>query len=234
MKWIIALRDRYRVQNDPLLTERRVELGALLLTGLLLLQLMYSIVRLSFLAEPEPIAPSVDILNDLDAMRVATVDVAMREEIRNRPLFWPGRRPLPDGVANSGEPDAGKGAKQSELDEIKLVGVFGGGDSAGIIALVKGNKRRILLGENLDGWTLKSVEASECVLTRGARRETLTLQRSAVAASAPSRRGADQPGEQTIAVEAGRVETRVETRAETKAETRAKKKPTLSAGARRL
>lgn len=232
MKGIFSLPDRYRVQNDPLLTERRVELAALLLTGLLLLQLVYSIARLSFLAAPEPIAPSLDILNDLGAMRVAAVDVAMREEIRNRPLFWPGRRPLPEGLQDSGAPNAGEGSKPTELDEVKIVGIFGAGDSAGIIALVKDKKRRILLGERLDGWTLEAVEPGEGVFASGARRASLTLERVGITARPDS-------GGDPVTVDAPRKKARKsasrsvspdQPEQEAAAVAKARKQPSLSAG----
>ena len=66
---------------------------------------------------------------------------------------------------------------------MKLVGVFGAGESAGMIVRVKGKPRRLRLGGDLAGWTLESVAEKEVVLKKGARRKTLSLER-AVAPSA--------------------------------------------------
>jgi hypothetical protein len=66
-------------------------------------------------------------------------------------------------------------AKQQELEGIKLVGVFGEGDSAGIIARVKDKVRRIRLGEELAGWRLESVGRNEAVITNGSRQEKVIL-----------------------------------------------------------
>ena len=41
---------------------------------------------------------------------------------------------------------------------------------------MNGKKRRILLGENVAGWSLDSVARNEAVFADGARRETLVLQ----------------------------------------------------------
>jgi hypothetical protein len=221
----VSLLDRYRVTGDPLRSERRVELIALAVTALLLLQLLYSVARVSFLAEPEPIAPSLDSLEDLGLMQVAALDAAMREEIVNRPLFWPGRQPLSAQPGGPGESAANEGAKQSELGEIKLVGIFGAGNSAGIIALVKGEKRRILVGEDLDGWTLKKVKPGAGVLVNGGRRERLVLEHVGIPARPVT---VDKPRKQVAKPASPSANDQAGEKAR-----KAKKKPTLSAGARR-
>jgi type II secretory pathway component PulC len=51
----------------------------------------------------------------------------------------------------------------TSLDEVQLVGIFGAGDSAGIITLAKGKKQRILLGEDIEGWTLDDIKPDRAV-----------------------------------------------------------------------
>jgi hypothetical protein len=175
MKAFVQVVDRYKVNANPLFSERRVELVAVVLTSLLLLQLLYSALRLSVLSEPESIAPASDVMAVSDRMAVEVVSAELSEELRARPLFWSSRRvQVSEPVASSQVKTAA--ASKSKLDKIKLVGIFGGGESAGIIALVNGNKRRILLGESVEGWSLDSVARNEVVFADGARRETLILQ----------------------------------------------------------
>jgi len=172
---VAAFGNRYRASTDPLATERRVELVAVSISAILLLQLLYSGLRLSFLSEPEPIAPSLDLLAEGTATKVESVDPALSEEIRNRPLFWASRRPL---IAQSQVIEGtveGESAVKGELDKVQLVGIFGAGESAGIITLVKGKKRRILVGEDIDGWTLDSVEPGRAVFKDKGRSRELML-----------------------------------------------------------
>lgn len=170
MTWLVALRDRYRVAADPLRTERRIELVLLLLVLLLCLQLVYSASRLALKSVPEAVVPAADTLQVKSALRPDTITAGQSNEVRSRPLFWASRRAL-EG-ANSPVQEVAV----QEVKDIKLVGVFGGGDTAGIIALVRGKKRRVLLGEVVDGWTLESVDADAAVLTAGERQENLVLQ----------------------------------------------------------
>ncbi len=58
---------RYRETANPLLSERRIELVAVALTVVLLVQVLYSILRLSNLSEPESIAPALDVMIASDA-----------------------------------------------------------------------------------------------------------------------------------------------------------------------
>ena len=65
-----------------------------------------------------------------------------------------------------------------------MVGLFGTGDSAGVIATSKGKTRRLGIGEILDEWTLESVGVNEAVFSSGSRQETLVLQPASIITSA--------------------------------------------------
>ena len=135
MKAFVQLVDRYKITANPLFSERRVELLAVVLTLLLLLQLLYSALRLSVLSEPESIAPASDVMAVSDPMAVEMVSAELSEELRARPLFWSSRRiQVVEPVASSQVKTAA--ASKSKLGKVKLVGIFGGGEYAGIIALV--------------------------------------------------------------------------------------------------
>ncbi len=170
-----TLRSRYQVTGDPLQVERRVELLAVAVTLLLLLQILYSVLRLGFLSEPEAIAPALDNVAERAIRVPEPIDPALSEAIRSRPLFWAGRRPLeaskePPKEVVKAPPDAG-----GDLSKVQLVGIFGVGDSAGIITLVEDKKRRILVGEKIEGWTLDKVERDRAVLSDKERRQLLML-----------------------------------------------------------
>ncbi len=166
------LSERYRVATQPLRTERRIELLAIVLLLALLLQLMVGLASLGLQSAPEAIAPAPDTLQLVDFPDRVAVSAAQSNEIRSRPLLWPSRRPeksvveLPEITTE----------KASNLSEMSLVGVFGAGDSAGIIVRVEGKARRLRRGDELLGWTLESVAEKEIVLKNGNRRETLVLE----------------------------------------------------------
>lgn len=192
------LRSRYTQHTDPLRTQRRLELVALLLVMFICLQLVAGLVGLAVSTGPGPIEPAADSLRVPAVSAPAVVAAAERNEIISRPLFWVGRRPV-EVVAAIPDPDAVQGGSK-DLKEVKLVGLFGGGDTVGAIVLVKGKKQRILRGEALEGWTLDAVGPQEAVFERGARRETLALERS-VANS--------EPGDQSAVRRVGRPQVRI-------------------------
>lgn len=188
MSVLQGLRQRYRVSEDPLRTLRRIEMVALVLAVLLCLQLGFGAFDLGATTGPEPVQPAADSLQVPAVLGPVVVAAQERNEIVARPLFWSGR--LPADMVAVEEVDKSD-AKARELKDVKLVGVFGSGERLGIITLVKDKKRRILLGESLDGWTVKTIASSDVVLTNGERQETLSLQRGEVTVAAPPARAPD-------------------------------------------
>ena len=179
MKIKSMLLSRYAVASNPLMTERRVELLALVLGFLFLLLLLYGFVRIQFLSEPAPIIPSAESLEVAEMVLVATADAEQALEIVSRPLFWPSRRPLP-GSDEAGGVAQEEATQAGELAKIKVLGIFGGGQSAGVIALVKDKKRRILVDEEAMGWTLKSVAPDRAVFINNGKTQEVQLQMAAV------------------------------------------------------
>ena len=173
MSPLTTLLDRYRGNAEPLRTERRFELLLVLAILLLCLQLIYSGLRLLLLSGPGAVAPSPDSLVVGDILQRRAVSAEQSEEIQSRPLFWVSRRPTEQrgGTGNTDEPEG----KAADIKGVKLLGIFGSGESAGVIALVNEQKRRILQGEELEGWTVESVEPNRVVLISGERRTELVL-----------------------------------------------------------
>lgn len=179
------LRARYGVQTNPLRTERRLELVALLLGLLLCLQLLYSGVRLAMGVHPGAVVPAADALQVGKLRQNLLVDEEQSAAVRGRPLFWYSRRAV-EATPELQDQQVDIQSAAKELKGIKLLGVFGSGDTAGIIALVMGKKQRILQGEKLQGWTLQTVEPHRVVLVDGPRQRELLLMHGAVVATAPT------------------------------------------------
>ena len=182
MKLLERVRARYAVTVDPLRSERRVEAVLVALGFALCLQLLYSGARLALVSSPEAILPAEDALRAAAPGSLAAVTAEQSDEIRRRPLFWQDRRPLASDASVAVTEEAAEEA--GEIKGVKLVGVFGSGDSAGVIALVKGKKQRILQGDAVQGWTLESVAPDRAVLATGDRRAELLLKQGKVIAVA--------------------------------------------------
>ena len=178
-----AIARRYRNLADPQKTQRLVELGVVVLAALFLLQLMLGVLGAALFSSPEPVFPARDSLAVTQLADAPELATPQREEIRNRPLFWASRRPLESDVAQTpgsgGEAEASSElvVKPGKIDGTRLTGVFGAGESAGIIVLSKGKKRRLAVGEEIEGWTLESVNPTEAVFSSAGREARLVLVR---------------------------------------------------------
>lgn len=176
---------RYQGQLAPLRSERRAELLVVVLLALLLLQLAWGAYRSAFPAIPEPVLPTAEAL-EIGSLRSAPpLPPELRNEIRQRPLFWVSRRPV-SAVAPLEQTAAAQAkAEQRQAAKIaglELAGVFGAGEAAGIIVLAKekNKKHRVMAGQEINGWTLESVSPTEAVLSSNGRQATLALERGKI------------------------------------------------------
>lgn len=175
---------RYNVNGNPLATERRIELVAVVLGAVLVLQLVYSLLRIILLSAPDPVVPVAESLTLSEVSAVQTVSALQSNEIVARPLFWSSRRP-PDAAAVV-EDIATDGKPTGELAAVSLTGVFGGGESAGIIAVVGNKKHRVLVGGKLFDWTLDSMGLDHAIFVR--RGETQKLEFKAAGKSVKTKK----------------------------------------------
>ena len=172
---------RYRDLQDPLRSERKVELVLVILVALFLLQLLWGGFRAIIPSSAEPVLPREASLRVEPLQEQGQVDPEMRAEIASRPLFWATRRPLAgeaEVAANSAEDAKQQQAaekKAGKIDGVKLAGVFGGGETAGIIALSKGKKHRLIVGQEINGWKLESVEPTVATFSSNGRTSQLQL-----------------------------------------------------------
>lgn len=181
------LRARYAGQADPLRSERRVELMLVGCGGLLLALALYLLLRIVLATDVEPIAPAPD------SVRVATLAVGEalpveeREALLARPLFWAGR--LPEEAA--GEPavvaEAEKPGKAApRMKDVTVHGVYGSGETGGVILSVKQRELRVAVGDEVEGWRLEGVTGDSAVFVSGGVRDERELVPQVIEAPAPA------------------------------------------------
>ncbi len=167
------LPQRYQVTENPLKTERQVELAVVILLALLLLWFLVGLLRQGLMTGPAPLPPAADSLM-VEALQLEpplTAEAA--SDILARPLFWEGRRPLAPVVAVVSKP---KKKAPGKLEGVTLHGVYGEGDSLGLIATVDGKLSRISKGSPVKGWQLEGYNDGVAEFVSGGRRATLPLE----------------------------------------------------------
>jgi type II secretory pathway component PulC len=176
VKMLNQIKERYLVSADPLRTERRVELVALCLAVLLMLQLVYSVIRVTTLSLPEAKPVAAGTLRIVKVAQLSDVSAEQHAVMVARPLFWPSRRPLvpPPAPVVKDKPVA-TNAKAGDLKKVKLLGIFSGEESAGVIAIVSGKKQRIRVQEKALEWTLTSVAQDRAVFSYNGQKQELLL-----------------------------------------------------------
>jgi hypothetical protein len=183
---MMALRARYGVQADPLRSERRVELALLGCVVLLLLVGAYLLVRVVLATDVAPIAPAPDSVRVATLAGRAPLPLEEREAILARPLFWAGR--VPEEVPQ--EPAAIAEAEQRaraapKMKGVTVRGVYGSGDTGGVILSVKERELRVAVGDEVEGWRLERVTGNSAVFVSGAERDERELLPQVVEAPPP-------------------------------------------------
>ena len=112
---------------------------------------------------------------DLSERLITTVDFV------DRPLFRIDRRPPPDLVPSVTGTKPEKALANSEavesLDGVTATGVFKSGDTSGVFLKAEGGERaRVQVGDDYEGWVLASVDANGADFTAGARRARVALE----------------------------------------------------------
>lgn len=198
MNWLTSLKLRYAGLEPPLKTERRVELALLVFLLIVLLQLIGFTVGKLTSPSIDPLPPAADSVRVTALVTEEAVSSVDSLRMQTRPLFWPDRRPEAEVTAAPDPDEATSGAPARSLQKFELTGVFGGGDSGGAIVTYKGNRQRLLVGDEIDGWTLLSVSPGEVVFTsagvRDVRRLTQVPVRADAVATAP-RATASEPAQ---------------------------------------
>lgn len=176
MSGLQAVLARYQVQQNPLKTERRVELAAIALLILLLASAIFGGLGLVAGQGPRPVLPSADSLEAQKLQLDSALTAEQAAEILSRPLFWQSRRPLvpPPRVVAKPKPKAPK-----QLKGVVVVGVYGAGDGLGLIATIDGAFSRIGKGQSVKGWQFDAYEDGAAVFVSGGERSVLPLELTA-------------------------------------------------------
>ena len=167
---------RYRVDENPLKALRRVELTVLLLVALLLMYGGFVSVSTSISSGAGVIMPAEDSLRIHRLALEQPLEPEQVEQFLSRPLFWAGRRPIERVVVTAPPP---KAAAPKKLEGVVLHGVFGAGDSLGVIATIDGKLGRVTMNGEVKGWRLESYENGYAVFRNGSSVQKLPLELTA-------------------------------------------------------
>lgn len=168
-----TLLQRYQVRENPQMTERRIELSVVLLVCLLLLVSVIGATRMALDPGPGVVLPAQDTLEVRTLKLDEPVDGAAAIAILERPLFWEGRRPLAPTPVVAAQP---KARATPKLSGVSLQGVYGVGDSLGLIATVDGRQQRIVSGQTVKGWRLTGYDNGVATFVSGGRETSLALE----------------------------------------------------------
>ena len=195
MSKLEAVVARYQVRENPLKALRRLELAAVGLGLLFLLWATLGGLATAIGGGPKPVFPAEDTLK----VRALGLEPALDEEgsdrLVSRPLFWEGRRAIDkrplELIVTTPKP-----AKVEKLEGVTLHGVYGEGESLGVIATVDGELTRINANSSIKGWKMVSYANGEVTLENGGRTQSLPLELTApsVSISAASQSSSSNDG----------------------------------------
>ena len=182
MTKIEAVVARYQVRENPLKALRRLELAAVGLCIVFLLWATLGGLATAIGGGPKPVFPAEDTLK----VRALGLEPALDEEgsdrLVGRPLFWEGRRAIDKRPLELIETTP-KPVQVKRLEGVTLHGVYGEGESLGVIATVDGELTRISANSSIKGWKIVSYANGEVTLENGGRTQSLPLELTAPSVS---------------------------------------------------
>lgn len=123
-----------------------------------------------------PQAHTTDYGSSLPALPVvANADTGRFIAMLDRPLFAITRRPPPPPPPPIPEKEK---EPVDNLSTAQLAGIFHGANEGGIIVQIAGKHRRVRLREQVEGWTLTSVQDRGVVFSKDGQTRTLQLARA--------------------------------------------------------
>ena len=201
MSKIEAVVARYQVRENPLKALRRLELAAVGLGIVFLLWATLGGLATAFGGGPKPLFPAEDTLK----VRALGLEPALDEEgsdrLVSRPLFWEGRRAIDKRPLELIETTP-KPVQVKKLEGVTLHGVYGEGESLGVIATVDGQLTRINANSSIKGWKMVSYADGKVTLENGGRTQSLPLE-----LTAPSVRVVAAPRSEPSSTESDQTQT---------------------------
>jgi hypothetical protein len=172
---IALLRQRYGVTQNPAMALRRLEAVSLCLGLLLFGWALLGMIAHFVGSGPSPILPTAESL----AVKPLELEQPLSNEgskaVLARPLFWESRRPLDAEPLKLALPKE-KPNKVQRLEGVTLHGVFGAGESLGVIATVNGKLQRVSGNQTIKGWQLESYSSGIAVFANSGRKQSLPLE----------------------------------------------------------
>lgn len=201
MSKLEAVVARYQVRENPLKALRRLELAAVGLGIVFLLWATLGGLATAFGGGPKPLFPAEDTLK----VRALGLEPALDEEgsdrLVSRPLFWEGRRAIDKRPLELIETTP-KPVQVKKLEGVTLHGVYGEGESLGVIATVDGQLTRINANSSIKGWKMVSYADGKVTLENGGRTQSLPLE-----LTAPSVRVVAAPRSEPSSTESDQTQT---------------------------
>jgi hypothetical protein len=172
-------------------TEMNLRRLALILSAALVVQLVWSGVRLLLTSEPDPIYPAEASLRVDAVLNGAKPDDEWSQALVSRPLFWPGRSAYMSDTKEEVEvPVDTRGSKA--IDQVTLQGVYTG-TAPGIIISFKGERRRLLLGESVEDWKFIQLLPEGAIFRSGKDKRTVKLEHAFSVAKPAEDTAANEP-----------------------------------------
>ena len=201
MSKIEAVVARYQVRENPLKALRRLELAAVGLGIVFLLWATLGGLATAIGGGPKPVFPAEDTLK----VRALGLEPALDDEgsdrLVSRPLFWEGRRAIDKRPLELIETTP-KPVQVKKLEGVTLHGVYGEGESLGVIATVDGQLTRINANSSIKGWKMVSYVDGKVTLENGGRTQSLPLE-----LTAPSVRVVAAPRSEPSSTESDQTQT---------------------------
>ncbi len=176
-----AIKQRYSGLSEPLRSERFAELAVVVLAVVIVLQILLFTARYLGGVASSSIAPAADSLLVESVKDAGSVTSSQSLMMQARPVFWASRRPLEDAVLTEEQlAEAGATTSARSLKGFTITGVLAAGEQGQAIVNYKGQRRRVPVGGDVDGWTLVELTASEAIFVSGPAREVYALARVSV------------------------------------------------------
>ena len=143
-----------------------------------------SVVQITAPPSPQP-APAVE--QTLSANPLWAMPLSKFAVTRERPIFSPSRRPPAPAVTPTPKAVAVPRPKEPERPQLTLVGTVAGDEEGFGIFLDQTSKGviRLKIGEEFQGWKLRSVQGREIALEKGQQVVTLALPQPGLGTSPP-------------------------------------------------
>ena len=133
---------------------------------------LVALLYLTLAGSPQPISPAQSLFAPVSVEQAL---LASRPELSSfdfvfRPVFAlkrvPPAPPVVDDEQEASESELPINEVVGSIDGVRLLGIFGSGEVAGvIIRLDNGERQRLPVGETVKGWTLQSLESRRAMLS---------------------------------------------------------------------